>query len=1707
MRIRNKTMDRPNKIARSGTRFSVIREQGDLDIFKTAMIYTPSESFFVYTLPASMTLISKQRSFGHSLTGSGEGSSLIAASVAPYQPLTAHDMECQIAIYTPDLISLDSSDLAPKLLVPIFGIENQWIVVTYGSAQINVSYTAPDGDKVDINFFGNKFGLKFRVARNNDGYFNIGVFNNGWNQLNRKPIKFPAASEINLVEFEFSGKSTAEGNGSFEIQSYTSYPVILSDNWDDLNVTRMPMCISYTNTEAVFDSHPISYGIQSAYIQGYTSTSPFTVSSPSEGLLGDLDLVFDLERKQNPYLMTSQIKTLYSNSESRVCPVYGEKSNEIDVILQNRCFEDGSSADELSKTISLSTKNVGNLDSTLNPAKVVLQKDGYTFGRDLDLRQIQLFDEKASLSSHFQQADVIELASTEAANINVARCKVLSNDNRIYYGMYTPTSATNDSYPLKISLNLGIKYLQSEQASIPNEIIDGTKFNLKLNWMEEDFNFSTETLNVSTDYDLVYNVPNGHYSISIVPGVELATIDKSLFGLYGNIEIQSYDPYTGDYSTILAYNVQEPQISFGGAFQIRFDLKPYHGYGWFYIYDQANRKLLRNTLNGPTAIFECSATTDSISCVETPDGFMMIFIPIKTSFQGSEIELPQYFHGISNTVKYIKYDLNGSELNRGEIQLDNEVYGNSYVHAFDAVDANNSVVISYSLRNDRLQLRSSSVNIADKTYTHPRICSTSFPYIQPSVYTKTMAFDLHDFNQNETAPANKSETPLQSLNFILSSYRVSSGAVDVKGAVTIGDDYIPNHRTGPGFIRLSYDKQLNRSVLSVIDFSFRLPLIFSGNANLFREIAVPPFFAIQSQIKTGTSPLASIDACYGIDGHIWSTASTLSLMDVAGSSSSGRDMKPRFELMPLSTEILESNEVTFLRKSVGDKWYSWSNLKAYKPSINFMPMPILNQSDDVITSSIGEHSLNPNADSSLTFVSTSKLMPRELRNESISISSDKQFLILGQGGNLSKPANYFHINNFDRLGFNVPCDRHYGPESAYYTTYGNFLPGRLNITDAVLPSKFMNYIYLDFTNEARLEYSLYQTSNSTRARFSSLQSGSRHKLVFTADELDEEGVSVFIVDSYSDPTDLASPPTAVLASVRVDLYKIGNDLYYSSYTDSGIFGQDTIDLTEGSVFELHCCMIKSGVATYDATTILKRARGLDESFVNEGSSYLSGAAPYSNQDNYSKHYYTTIFKHDRTNEQSATSVTDPVQLFSINSVAGSNPDCAMKVLYYQVGILKHDGLLSESSLLPGYAYIENQQEIQAGERPIRSDFDIFDKSLDKTEGMPVYTGNSSSKELYLTSGYSAKLIGSYLPNNTFSLARNKINAADSAKATDVQGRWISDGTDGAVYLWSDSKDSNMDKFICNHVSISGANFSQFYIVVKDSQEEDWKRVKYFDTRSNGYKRLSTTGRDLSLLRAELAKRERSYKIVEVQNSSDLIADRLSEFSENPISRGLDVYLNANSLSSAIFYAEGITPYVSISKQRARHDKLNKTMEIVSISDDKFAVAANLDDSEDEIISIFTEDFHSRFQEVSSRFIGIEIPNQETYEGYYTLNVLDIGKSTQIGINFTNGDSSGISYDYKIKPQYMIDNVGVDGSFRLVLKTYNLEYQASEKLDYIKLKSIVDRISMSNKPLWLFETDCLSGILCFADDSPEYKILLDHNDKKIYSIKLNLTVVR
>jgi hypothetical protein len=1380
--------------------------------------------------------------------------------------------------------------------------------------------------------------------------------------------------------------------------------------------------------------------------------------------------------------------------------VQGQASSELDVRLLNRCFDDGSDLDDTA--VFVDTKRVGRVDSAISSAEIYLRDtDDNSYGKDLDLRKIMGFDQNASMPIDFPQADVIELANTETTNFNTARSLTLSNDLRVYYGTYEPV---NDNYNggqyISIKFNLTPYYLQPELGTIPNQIVEENEYNLEIRSLEEDqIVYNSPILLSNTDYEIRIDVPKGHYEILLEKGP--AIVDTSLIGFTGSLTVEQVEPVNGSYQITDLFNCNgESTISFGESLKIRFDVRAKVGFGWMMLYDPSNGSLIENSLNLNEALFECSTATDSVSCVETPDGFILIYMSDKIrSFTNQEdITVDSYLHGIEGDLSFIKYNFLGQKIAEGKIDL--EPLSGQYIHAFDCYSDSNGIYIIYSIRSNNVEAKTNTrFHIGENTYTHPRISSASRPYILPEMLVKYMPFSTHNFDQDESTESAISIIPIKSLNNIGSTYKITGGGDNNKGVISPLEKFMPAHTTGADFIRVSYDRSANIGSLSIIDKTYRLPLVMSGKAGIYREVAMPPFFSLQSFDKTKSIPLRSIDSAYGIDGRIWTVASTLSVRptDESVAYDTAPKVMDRFQMMALSTEILESNRLTFLERSADKSWFNWLYCSGYEPLKNFLPMPILNETNTLIEADWTYEVDSPEATSfSASVIGFTSLIPNINRNDIISIAADKQMFIIGQSGTLSKPPDYFSINHFDRHAFNVPLGRHLDSRTAVIDPGSND-SGKILVYDASFGALKMNHIEMDLSDESYIFINRDKVAPDQFNRYLSLNTGSRHKFVIDVADMTSDPISIIVNDVWASNLDLSASPDISSATTRIDISVSSSNLIVSSYTDVLPYESISIPLQDCYVYEFNVCQIRSGDQRYDSATIIRSLDHTSKSFKNDAASKLSGPKPLMIDEDYSLQYSKRAFKSAKTDNVIIEYAGNVNQLIAIGPT-NTGSSGIYRLLYYQSGSIQHEGLQSYlTTIQPLTTYIENALQPQQGDSAMPSDIGFVDMLIDKSRsGLAV----ANSKEIYLTNGFSSRFIGSNLSRNTFTMQRTEVNSPNSIKTNNLQGRWLSESDNITVKLWADAQDSGLDKLYFNRFAISGTNVSQFFIIVRDSEEESWRRVQYIDTSIQGWSGLSANS--YSALLKEIVNKK--GKLNPSGLNVELIGD-LDSFRTDLISSEINLIQLAGDVYTSDDY---ITPFVDTTKQMIRSGERNENYRIGLLQDDRITVIRSDEDVEiPTMLTIFNEDYQQKLVENSARFVGIEIPPQKTYEGYYTIGSLEIGKSDQIGQKFSASDQTGISLSYNIDKSYLIDSASFSIGFKNIERNYMIEYAASSKLDYLKLKSMIESISLSNDPIWIFEEDSTRGYLCLCSESPKYEILLDDDNTKIYTISIKMRVVK
>lgn len=1117
-----------------------------------------------------------------------------------------------------------------------------------------------------------------------------------------------------------------------------------------------------------------------------------------------------------------------------------------------------------------------------------------------------------------------------------------------------------------------------------------------------------------------------------------------LSAFYGTITITQRNPNGTVVQTLSQNIVPKSQRIFDTEMNIHFDVNTKEGKLFWMLYDPSTSTIERNTLTESS--YDYRAEVHSVSCLDIGDSFVLLYCE---------------YNDAEPRIMYRRYDYDGLFMYEGFIEVSDPSALISGIKCFDAVEINGIYYFYLNFKRTSPISRGNRVAWLDSEFISNRpIQSDSLPYQDPYIFVSRHTSSSMKFELTEVIDQFVTAIELKSLNNQYPAFK-TEGISDTKGNRLDAQEYIarPNYKTGPAIIRANQNKDANIVIVSTVDTRYRQPLIMAG-LDSYREVAVPEFFDVTSAFKSLTTPIDSIDACLYNDGRVYATATTTNQPDLTPIVNTPvyplNANRPLCELAIIPTDILNSPTTVYLQIAVNESWYNWYNTKAYQSSERQIVIPILNQYDRVRT-----YDAERDIGSGFGIQNgwESQRYPAGPYINSISIRNERGMLIYGVARAEIDTPDIYYSHRADRLPFKLPLEEQLIASHVVLDNTLTRFPGQIQVIDGdpiLTPQR--NHIKINGADNSvvRVTYDYEPTSLldlSTLNRSFALGRGSRFKITIDLSEIGADGINIDVLDTYADPNEAANPLTSTYAGGSLHIYLQGGQIRARHYYNDG--GEQTVSImtlstTSGTVFDIH--------------GIIKRLTDelAESSFIIKPNRLISGSKDGTSE-RYGDRIVDEVYSSTTSRCPTLTVSADPQRYVQIYNYLNTAQSDNYKIYGIGCGVLSHEESVSYDWINNGVSppYNPTYTTIQkSGCTPfVISDSAIAYESSERTSyGFPIKASLfGRTQPVYWNDGYEWKPEGSTTKvGDVWSLQRDEINSVDSIKSSNVHGKWLSVSDNSVVRLWADAEDSDRDKFNINRLIVTGANFRYFYIIGRDNVEGLWSVLKVVDLASQAYNQLTVN--------------------------------------LNPIDSNKYTLTSPTDQIKPVYGPEyGFIDY-------------NKPALITKLEDDFIAIKTTEVYNESETGINLIDGAICIEIEASYKQIGIQIPSQKTYEGYYTLSSLDFGWASRLGVEGDVTDNSGKSIKYDINIGIGHDNSTQDYSYKNANTDILIDYTATDIRSVTRIRSITEKVSKNHKPVWFIGANARDPNLCFISSSPSYSVLIDDGEK-IYKTTLNLKRVK
>jgi hypothetical protein len=1213
------------------------------------------------------------------------------------------------------------------------------------------------------------------------GQANVSYFTGPQTLLDPAPSK---NEEIDIsVVFETA-------NGTTKGSMYVNGKFILSNVYDftDLQI-RNYFAIGGLNGIDVYPvscySHPVFKGVPSSSTQGH-----ILADSVSEGLasisvlpdypgafevftggsgsgsqsafkVGDIQVSDSSNLEDSMKFLISPVEKFYTDSEPILaCRRFGipDPANNGSLIVNNRCVCDGSDEDGSATYIDF-VRGGNTSDDNIADAPIFkfVDEDGKQYGCNYEFQRIH------DLSSQF---------TTSPNPILDLRCLTFESGNRLYYGLRKSSDSSDNFNSVKIKVQ-----------AIPawNPFYKGWKlYRLLQNSREliaeaDTYSEINYTINQANS-----QLTEGYYCLYFINGEASVS-----FGNSGGSYKELYSLRNRDDSV---FDLSEIKAS-----RLFFEVKNYFGNPIFYYFNRC-----RGIFKGFELYSSVQIEPNSFSAIEIGRD------KIAFLFQGrEESDDPAKLLNFKTYVNYVVYNFNNETsipvparlyLPQSLFQLNDSTTGNKKIFAFDAVKtADNLVSFNFStiVESDFFYFRQNNKRDSSSIYkggstdanlggdfeqVNPVENNSFFerslrgiryrPFLESGFNSITFSINDHDFSgQNE---------------YINSQDFSTNKAVSIERAMVL---YNPDNiqerftRSGACFIRSNFDKSSGMTLVSTIDTQRRMPFIYAGSRNKWRDLCVPEHFNTYKAF-TDFSPqgfsnfiftsIRSIDATFGYDGNVYSVCvkgpSYPKAIPVGHSLTVGAST----ELGIIDPSILESSENNFInfryRRQVAPYAGNFSDgteLSFYSGRYRQHIIPMLSSYRSVTG---GDN------DSSHGF-------------SSCSISLDNNYLVCSFGHKESYLPVIYQAFNQDQVPFFCQPSEVLSPPYVSGTSWA-YIPSAVSINSQRIAMVGQNS-----------EISRTLTSSSTPQ---SLRLKPREGYKFHVRARVKSGTpnSVNIMT-----LDVRIPLTSTAGETRLATCRmVRNENTITCYVP---FDAEqpvhTFTGIDGNILDYYILIQGHQDNRFRVSFVLKRnPNQLDADW-------------------YDFHNESQIFTYisDDYIDQGLST-----QKFTIKRGSNTDASSSSTIEIFQADI----SLMRQSNLSDGFPGLNRYPS-----GTTQNDYKIFDiTNLQNDDPIHLYRARSAIDTSltryahwpngfeFCFSDYSAS------KNDRFTLQRESIYNINSLISNRIHGTWRSQGDSSSVIIYADSNDSGYETFMFDALVLEGANFEKFTIIGSNDLSQPWQ---------------------------------------------------------------------------------------------------------------------------------------------------------------------------------------------------------------------------------------------------------------------------------------------
>lgn len=313
-------------------------------------------------------------------------------------------------------------------------------------------------------------------------------------------------------------------------------------------------------------------------------------------------------------------------------------------------------------------------------------------------------------------------------------------------------------------------------------------------------------------------------------------------------------------------------------------------------------------------------------------------------------------------------------------------------------------------------------------------------------------------------------------------------------------------------------------------------------------------------------------------------------------------------------------------------------------------------------------------------------------------------------------------------------------------------------------------------------------------------------------------------------------------------------------------------------------------------------------------------------------------------------------------------------------------------------------------------------------------------------------------SDSYDLARQVVNPVSDILPRKLHGIWISKDDSSQEYISSDANSDSLEEYTADTFIVKGANVRWIDVVGKDAPGDPWTDIGTIDFVDFLFESCTVD-----------------------QNGTEVIL-------ECP---NVDLHSGYYRKNPGYLYSKTDAQFLKIVDNHGSVFKCQaKEGETFSSGDYEY-IQRN---------GVLTLD-----EPVERRFIGFEIPAQNTYEGRFYIYKIDFGKRGVLPEFQSYDEGGGRTLDFSIESsKYFDSQVYKFSGDRQIVPNYDLSYETAGSETFIRLKSMFEFMNTNRKPFWVLvkkKDKYVRADLCLLEGDLAYDLYRDEEGELIHTINL------